>query len=46
MAEGRFHQTLLDGLMVQWLSDSDTTTDADALTEGLHRVIEGVRQER
>ncbi|WP_327695632.1 hypothetical protein [Streptomyces sp. NBC_00459] len=29
----------------QWRSGSDTTTDVDALTQVLHRVIEGVRQE-
>jgi AcrR family transcriptional regulator len=39
--EGRFYQTLLQGLMVQWLFDPDTATDADQLTEGLRRVIAG-----
>jgi AcrR family transcriptional regulator len=39
--EGRFYQTLLNGLMVQWLFDPDTATDAAQLTEGLRRVIEG-----
>ncbi|MFG2132064.1 TetR/AcrR family transcriptional regulator [Streptomyces sp. NPDC048751] len=39
--EGRFYVTLLNGLMVQWLFDPDTATDAEQLTEGLRRVIEG-----
>ncbi|KRC93872.1 MULTISPECIES: TetR/AcrR family transcriptional regulator [unclassified Streptomyces] len=39
--EGRFYQTLLNGLMVQWLFDPDTATDAAQLTEGLRRVIAG-----
>ncbi|MEU5100326.1 TetR/AcrR family transcriptional regulator [Streptomyces sp. NPDC020996] len=39
--EGRFYQTLLQGLMVQWLFDPGSATDADRLTEGLRRVIEG-----
>ncbi|MFF3329908.1 TetR/AcrR family transcriptional regulator [Streptomyces sp. NPDC002888] len=39
--EGRFYQTLLNGLMVQWLFDPDTATDAEQLTEGLRRVIKG-----
>lgn len=39
--EGRFYQTLLQGLMVQWLFNPETATDADQLTEGLRRVIEG-----
>jgi AcrR family transcriptional regulator len=37
--EGRFYQTLLNGLMVQWLFDPDSATTADQLTEGLRRVI-------
>ncbi|MEU6368132.1 TetR/AcrR family transcriptional regulator [Streptomyces sp. NPDC046931] len=40
--EGRFYQTVLNGLMVQWLFDPDTATDADQLTEGLRRVIAGM----
>jgi AcrR family transcriptional regulator len=40
-SEGRFYQTLLQGLMVQWLFNPETATDADQLTEGLRRVIEG-----
>jgi AcrR family transcriptional regulator len=39
--EGRFYQTLLQGLMVQWLFNPETATDADQLTEGLRRVIAG-----
>jgi AcrR family transcriptional regulator len=39
--EGRFYQTLLQGLMVQWLFDPGSATDADRLTEGLRRVIAG-----
>ncbi|MFD3839112.1 TetR/AcrR family transcriptional regulator [Streptomyces sp. NPDC058642] len=39
--EGRFYQTLLQGLMVQWVFNPDTATDADQLTEGLRRVAEG-----
>ncbi|MFC3575407.1 TetR/AcrR family transcriptional regulator [Streptomyces yaanensis] len=38
-SEGRFYNTLLQGLMVQWLFDPDSATDADQLTEGLRRVI-------
>ena len=37
--EGRFYQTLLNGLMVQWLFDPDSATTADQLTEGLRRVM-------
>ncbi|MCI3273303.1 TetR/AcrR family transcriptional regulator [Streptomyces cylindrosporus] len=40
--EGRFYQTLLNGLMVQWLFDPDSATTAEQLTEGLRRVIGGV----
>lgn len=36
--EGRLYQTLLQGLMVQWVFDPQTATDADQLTEGLRRV--------
>ncbi|MGR6972899.1 TetR/AcrR family transcriptional regulator [Streptomyces cynarae] len=39
--EGRFYQTLLQGLVVQFLFDPDSATDADQLTEGLRRVIAG-----
>lgn len=42
--EGRFYQTLLNGLMVQWLFDPDSATDAAQLTEGLRRVIAGVKE--
>ncbi|WP_369392057.1 TetR/AcrR family transcriptional regulator [Streptomyces sp. CG1] len=38
--EGRLYQTLLNGLMVQWLFDPDSATTAEQLTEGLRRVIE------
>ncbi|MGW1726132.1 TetR/AcrR family transcriptional regulator [Streptomyces sp. NPDC002306] len=38
--EGRFYQTLLQGLMVQWIFDPGSATDADHLTEGLRRVID------
>ncbi|WP_306188230.1 MULTISPECIES: TetR/AcrR family transcriptional regulator [unclassified Streptomyces] len=44
--EGRFYQTLLNGLMVQWLFDPDSATDADRLTEGLRRVIAGAERAR
>ncbi|MEV5985009.1 TetR/AcrR family transcriptional regulator [Streptomyces sp. NPDC052051] len=37
--EGRLYQTVLQGLMVQWLFDPDTATDAAQLTEGLRRVM-------
>ncbi|MFF7142927.1 MULTISPECIES: TetR/AcrR family transcriptional regulator [Streptomyces] len=37
--EGRFYQTLLQGLMVQWLFDPEAATGADQLTEGLRRVM-------
>ncbi|MEU6145747.1 TetR/AcrR family transcriptional regulator [Streptomyces sp. NPDC047081] len=40
--EGRFYQTLLNGLVVQWLFDPDSATSAEQLTEGLRRVIGGV----
>ncbi|WP_073947763.1 TetR/AcrR family transcriptional regulator [Streptomyces kebangsaanensis] len=40
-SEGRLYQTLLQGLMVQWLFDPDSATDADQLAEGLRRVIAG-----
>ncbi|MET8077407.1 TetR/AcrR family transcriptional regulator [Streptomyces sp. NPDC005303] len=40
-SEGRFYQTLLQGLMVQMLFNPETATDATQLTEGLRRVIEG-----
>ncbi|MFB7573478.1 MULTISPECIES: TetR/AcrR family transcriptional regulator [unclassified Streptomyces] len=43
--EGRFYITLLNGLMVQWLFDPDSATDADQLTEGLRRVIAGTGRE-
>ncbi|CAM5693001.1 MULTISPECIES: TetR/AcrR family transcriptional regulator [Streptomyces] len=38
-SEGRLYQTLLNGLMVQWLFDPGTATTAEQLTEGLRRVI-------
>ncbi|MEV6050579.1 TetR/AcrR family transcriptional regulator [Streptomyces sp. NPDC052107] len=37
--EGRFYQTLLNGLMVQWLFDPDSATTAEQLTTGLRRII-------
>ncbi|MFC9925229.1 TetR/AcrR family transcriptional regulator [Streptomyces sp. NPDC127190] len=37
--EGRFYQTLLNGLMVQWLFDPDSATGAEQLTEGLRRIL-------
>ncbi|MFI9252637.1 TetR/AcrR family transcriptional regulator [Streptomyces sp. NPDC053069] len=40
--EGRLYQTLLNGLMVQWLFDPDSATTAEQLTEGLRRVIAGI----
>ncbi|MFF4256008.1 TetR/AcrR family transcriptional regulator [Streptomyces sp. NPDC001663] len=43
-SEGRFYQTILNGLMVQWLFDPDTATDAEQLTEGLRRVIAGAQK--
>lgn len=42
-SEGRFYQTLLQGLMVQWLFNPETATDAVQLTEGLRRVVAGVK---
>ncbi|NUQ95582.1 MAG: TetR/AcrR family transcriptional regulator [Streptomyces sp.] len=42
--EGRFYQTLLQGLMVQWLFNPDTATDAAQLAEGLRRVVAGVKE--
>ncbi|MFG2503370.1 TetR/AcrR family transcriptional regulator [Streptomyces sp. NPDC048441] len=40
--EGRFYTTLLNGLMVQWLFDEASATDAEQLTEGLRRVMQRV----
>jgi len=37
--EGRLYQTLLQGLMVQWIFDPDTATTAGQLTDGLRRVM-------
>jgi AcrR family transcriptional regulator len=45
-SEGRFYQTLLQGLMVQWIFESGTATDADQLTEGLRRVMEAAAKPR
>ncbi|MFE6164077.1 TetR/AcrR family transcriptional regulator [Streptomyces sp. NPDC056486] len=42
--EGRFYTTLLNGLMVQWLFDEESATDAEQLTEGLRRVMERVAE--
>ncbi|MGW7260865.1 TetR/AcrR family transcriptional regulator [Streptomyces sp. NPDC054834] len=39
---GRFYLTLMTGLIAQWTFDPKTAPDADALTEGLRQVIEGV----
>ncbi|MFC8125110.1 TetR/AcrR family transcriptional regulator [Streptomyces sp. NPDC057302] len=44
-SEGRFYTTLLNGLMVQWLFDEESATDAEQLTEGLRRVMERVSGE-
>ncbi|MFE0100803.1 TetR/AcrR family transcriptional regulator [Streptomyces sp. NPDC059009] len=41
-SEGRLYTTLLNGLMVQWLFDEASATDAEQLTEGLRRVMERV----
>jgi len=38
-SEGRLYQTLLQGLMVQWIFDPDSATTGDQLTEGLRRVM-------
>ncbi|MFF3410976.1 TetR/AcrR family transcriptional regulator [Streptomyces sp. NPDC002742] len=43
-ALGGFYQALLNGLMVQWLFDPASASTADDLTEGLRRVIAGVRE--
>jgi AcrR family transcriptional regulator len=37
---GRFYTTLMTGLIAQWNFDPERAPDADALTEGLRRVIE------
>ncbi|MET7454927.1 TetR/AcrR family transcriptional regulator [Streptomyces sp. NPDC005574] len=42
--EGRLYQTLLQGLMVQWVFDPGTATDAEHLTEGLRRLIAGAAE--
>ncbi|KOU77024.1 TetR family transcriptional regulator [Streptomyces sp. MMG1533] len=41
--EGRLYQTLLQGLMVQWVFDPDTATSAEQLTEGLRRLAAGIK---
>jgi AcrR family transcriptional regulator len=38
--EGRLYQTLLNGLMVQWLFDPDSASTAEQLTAGLRRVLD------
>src|SRR4051812_29432721 len=38
-SEGRLYQTLLQGLMVQWIFDPATATNAQQLTAGLRRVM-------
>ncbi|MER5490443.1 TetR/AcrR family transcriptional regulator [Streptomyces sp. NPDC002490] len=40
---GGFYSTLLQGLMVQWFFDPDTTPTAGELTEGLRRVMTAAR---
>jgi hypothetical protein len=37
---GRFYTALMSGLILQWQFDPERAPDADALTEGLRRVIE------
>ena len=39
---GRFYTTLMTGLITQWIFDPKNAPDADALTEGLRQVIEGI----
>ncbi|GHF87425.1 TetR/AcrR family transcriptional regulator [Streptomyces thermodiastaticus] len=39
---GRFYTALMSGLILQWQFDPERAPDADALTEGLRRVIEGM----
>jgi AcrR family transcriptional regulator len=39
---GRFYTALMSGLILQWQFDPERAPDADALTEGLWRVIEGM----
>jgi AcrR family transcriptional regulator len=38
-SEGRLYQTLLQGLMVQWIFDPETATTGAQLAEGLRRVM-------
>ena len=38
---GQFYMTLMMGLIAQWTFDPETATSAEALTEGLRRVIAG-----
>ncbi|GAB7104646.1 TetR/AcrR family transcriptional regulator [Streptomyces phaeofaciens JCM 4814] len=38
---GSFYTTLMLGLIAQWTFDPKTAPDADALTEGLRRIVEG-----
>ncbi|MEU3279744.1 TetR/AcrR family transcriptional regulator [Streptomyces antibioticus] len=39
---GGFYTTLMLGLIAQWTFDPNSAPDADALTEGLRQVVEGV----
>ncbi|MFC8349188.1 TetR/AcrR family transcriptional regulator [Streptomyces sp. NPDC057280] len=39
---GRFYTTLMTGLITQWIFDPENAPDADALTEGLRQVMEGI----
>jgi AcrR family transcriptional regulator len=41
---GSFYMILMSGLIMQWTFDPKTAPDADQLTEGLRRVLEGVRK--
>ncbi|MFF2850355.1 TetR/AcrR family transcriptional regulator [Streptomyces sp. NPDC058001] len=42
--EGRFYQTILNGLVVQWLFDPASATSPGRLTEGLRRVADAAAQ--
>jgi len=43
---GAFYNTLMTGLITQWVFDPATAPDADQLTEGLRRVIEAAGGDR
>ncbi|MZD04567.1 TetR family transcriptional regulator [Streptomyces sp. SID5785] len=41
---GKLYMTLMSGLISQYMLDPETAPDADELTEGMRRLIDGTRQ--